>query len=139
MSAEQQLSRMDAFLQEEVRAWTAYMEERLRQAVQRKGVVASGTFLRSIAARAVNEGLQQARTELQFDTAGRFADMGAGRAYRLGVYQGRSREEVLKGRRGNKVYSRTAYGTLSTLMNNLANKYVEELPTLIQQAANDGR
>lgn len=137
--SEERLSRMDAFLQEEVVAWTAYMEERLKAAVARKGIVAEGAFLRSIAAKAANEGLQKAAVALTFDNAGRFADMGAGRAYRLGQYTGRNRSDVLKGRRGNKVYSRTAYGTLSTLMNNLANKYVEEVPDLIKNSITNGR
>lgn len=138
MSAER-LARMDAFVQAEVEQWTAYMAAQLRAGVARKGIVVSGEFLRTIAARAANEGLQKASVALSFDTAGRFADMGAGNAYRLGKYQGSAdRAELLKGRKGNKVYSRTAYGTLSTLMNNMANMYLERVPDLIKQTLTDG-
>ena len=137
--SQERLSQVDAFFEEQVVKWTPYMAERLRAGVRRKGIVVSGEFLNTIAARAVINGLQTAETLLKFDTAGRMADMGAGRAYKLGKYQGSAdRAELLKGRRGNKVYSRTAYGTLSTLMNNMANMYVERVPDLIKQTLTDG-
>ncbi|MBL8000400.1 MAG: hypothetical protein JNL05_00445 [Flavobacteriales bacterium] len=139
--SQEQLNRMDAFVQEEVDQWTVYLEQRLRAGVARRGIVVSGEYLRSIAASAARKGLQQAEAELRFATQGRFADMGAGWGYHKGQYilNAEQKREALKGRKGNKVYSKVAYGTLSTLMNNLANKYVEEIPELIQQAANDGR
>lgn len=137
--SQQRLERIDAFVQQEVEQWSRYLLQRMEAGVRRRGIVASGEFLRSLATTAARQGLQRAAVALSFAGHGRFADMGAGNMYHKGAYQGRSREEVLKGRRGNKVYSRTAYGTLSTLMNNLANKYVDEIPELLKQSMTDGQ
>ena len=128
----------DAFLGEEVEQWSTWMLDRLRNNV-RAGSNDSAEFLGSLAVRATREALQRYRVQLAFVRHGRFADMGAGRGYIKGQYIGTSqRGEMLKGRRGNKVNSRTAYGTLSTLMNNVANKYIRLAPELIKQTLTHG-
>lgn len=124
----------DAYLGEEVQEWSTWMLARLQQNV-RTGVNDNAEFLGSLAVRATREALQRYRVQLSFVRHGRFADMGAGRGYVKGQYVGTAgRGEALKGRKGNKVYSRTAYGTLGTLMNNVANKYIKLAPELLKQA-----
>lgn len=133
-----QVEHMDEFLQEEVRLWSEYMLERVRNAV-RTGGNDSGDWLQSLAVTAAKEGLQRAKVELSFRTHGRMADMGAGKGYRKGVYIGRdTRTELHRGRKGSKVYSRTAYGSLRTLMNNVANKYVQLVPELLKKEITNG-
>lgn len=139
MPSEEQLQRMDDFLQEEVRQWTEYLLSRMKVAAGK--TVVSEEYLRSLATSAAEEGLQKAKAELSFSEHGRFADMGAGRMYTKGVYHGdrdaRGRQHLI-GRKGNKNYSRTAYGTLNGLMEGVANKYLERTPELIKQALTDG-
>jgi hypothetical protein len=57
-------------------------------------------------------------------------DMGAGNGYRKGKFMGdEDRVAFLKGRKPSKWYSRLAWGSVyGTLVNNLANKYVAEVP-----------
>lgn len=140
MSDESHLQRIDDEVQRIVKEHAAYQRDRVEATVRAKGVVDTGTFADSIASAAVNEGLQKARIELSFDRAGRFADMGAGNMYKLGVYMGREeRTAHLKGRKGTPAYSKAAYGTLSTLMNLLANMYVPETLNLMKQPLQDER
>lgn len=128
----------DAFLGEEVEQWSSWMLQRLQQNV-RTGANDNAEFLGSLAVRATREALQRYRVQLSFVRHGRFADMGAGRGYSKGQYIGTAaRGEMLKGRKGNKVYSRTAYGTLSTLMHNVANKYIQLAPELIKETLTHG-
>lgn len=125
----------DRFLQEEIDHWTTFMLGRLQNNVRSAGVIDSAEFLASLAATAAKEGVMRYRTQLAFVRHGRFADGGYGRGYHKGVYVGTAaRGQRLKGRKGNKVYSRTAYGTLGTLMNNVANKYIELAPELLKSA-----
>lgn len=130
----------DRFLQEEIDQWLPFMVERLKGNVRGAGVIDSADFLASIAATAAREGVMRYRAQLSFVEHGRFADMGAGKGYEKGVYVGTAaRGQRLKGRKGNKVYSRTAYGTLGTLMNNVANKYIEIVPELLKQSLTNGQ
>jgi hypothetical protein len=123
----------DAFLKETTEKWTAFMLERLKANVRSEQVIDSAEFLESIAAKAAQQGLMRYQVELRYARQGRFADMGAGKGYIKGQFQGRlQRGQRLRGRKGNKVYSRTAYGTLSTLMNNVANQYIKLVPDLIK-------
>ena len=139
MPSEAELQRMDDFLQEEVRLWTEYLYGRMVNAAGK--TVVSEEYLRSIATRAAAEGLQQARAELSFSEHGRFADMGAGRMYTKGVYHGdrdARGQQMLIGRKGNKNYSRTAYGSLTGLMEAVANKYLSETPEIIKNSITHG-
>ncbi len=127
------------FLQEETRAHAAYLYEQLVQNLQQRGVVDTGTLVKSFIVRELGgSGLQEEINAL-FPTYGRFGDMGARRGWRKGQPTGRDgRTEALKAPKGHKVYSRTVWGSQNTLINNLANKFVEHARTNLKDTLTDG-
>lgn len=136
----QPLSEIDAFLAEETRRWTVFLRQQLVQNLQRRGVRVSGEWVDNVVANELGAGAGRDIAELLFPTHGRMQDMGAGNGYRLGQYVGkRTNATDLRGRKGSKIYSRTAYGTLNTLINNLANKFVQHTAEGLKHTLSDGR
>lgn len=132
--------RINAEAQRIAKEWGPSLRDTVERNVRAKGVVDEGSFADSIAQTTTDEGLLKARTELSFSTHGRMADMGAGNMYKLGQYMGREeRTDLLTGRKGNKAYSKAAYGRIGSLTNLLANMYVEEVPTGIKHILEDER
>lgn len=125
--------RQKAFIQAEVVAFAAYLLEQARARIMRKNIKVDETLLNSLAT-------QTAENELKliFSDHGRFHDMGAGRGYHKGKYMGaEERGLFLKGRKPSKWYSRMAWGAVyGTLVNNLANKYIAEVPKGLVQEFN---
>ena len=120
-----ELARID-FMNEEVRAHARYLQEQLTLNFRQAGIAVSGDTVRGFVCKAMGGTGGHAEIDTLFPLQGRMSDMGAGNAYQLGKYIGRNaRTELHKGRKGNKVYSRTAWGTQNTLINNLANKFIE--------------
>lgn len=134
------LAKLD-FMHEEVRKHAIYLREQLVNNFRRKGIVASGQTVNSFVCRALGGNGDRDEIQVLFPDQGRFSDMGAGRAYKLGQYVGRdARTEEHKGRKGHKQYSRTAFGTQSTLLNILANGFIEHTQRELKNTLNtDGR
>lgn len=112
---------IDQFTREELAEMAPLFAARFAQQLQRRGKVASGALLRSMASMAVGS------TEIQagFAKYGRFVDMGARGGWRKGVYTGKR----IPGERPRKAifYSRVKWGLYGQLVNNLSNKYVDAL------------
>lgn len=113
------VSRIDAFVAEEIQAMAPLFAERFARRLKTLGKVDTGELARSMASRAVNSREIQA----EFLQYGRFVDMGARRGWRKGVYEGTGRA----GTPPKKAifYSRTKYGLYGQLVSNLSNKYFE--------------
>jgi len=122
---------MDAFVAEELQAFAQYLLEQAKERLLRRNIVADRDLLNSLATQAAEKELR-----LWFADHGRMHDMGAGKGYEKGKFMGvEERGEILKGRTPSKWYSRMAWGSVyGTLVNNLANKYVQEVPGLITGA-----
>jgi|GEM_PF-3664246 hypothetical protein len=118
-------ARQKAFVQAELKDFAAYLLAQAKQQLLRKRIKVDETLLQSLA-------VESAETELKlwFQDHGRMHDMGAGRGYHKGKFMGSAERAVfLKGRKPSKWYSRLAWGSVyGTLVNNLANKYVAEVP-----------
>jgi len=101
--------------------------------------VASGTTVSSFVCRALGGDGSKDEINALFPDAGRFSDMGAGRGYMLGKYVGRdTRTELHKGRKGHKQYSKTAWGTQGTLINLLANGFIDHVRTNLKDTILNG-
>lgn len=126
---------MDAFVAEELAQWAPLLEARMKEQVSRRGIMASGALLRSMAAKA----MATKEVQLAFARHGRFHDMGAGRGWRKGVYVGTNRGETPKAPKPSKFYSRTKMGLYGQLVSNLSNKFVDTLATQAADQLPDGR
>lgn len=117
--------RQKAFVEEEIAAFAAYLLDQAKARILRRNIKVDETLLNSLA-------VETAATEMKllFSDHGRMHDMGAGRGYHKGKYMGaEERGLFLKGRKPSKWYSRLAWGAVyGTLVNNLANKYIAEVP-----------
>ncbi len=120
------LTQADAFIEEELRSFAAYLVERAKVQIIRRRLRMDDELLNSLAATAAREGLN-----LVYKPRGRYQDMGAGRGYHKGRYVGKVKDtRLLKGRKPRKWYSPTVYGAVyGTLVNNLSNKYIQALAT----------
>jgi hypothetical protein len=127
--------RMDAFVAQELAQWAPLLEQRMKEQVSRRRIVASGDLLRSLAAKAMGT----KEVQLAFAKHGRFHDMGAQGGWRKGVYMGQSRTDTPKKPKPSKFYSRTKMGLYGQLVSNLANKYVDTLATQAANQLPDGR
>ena len=122
---------MEAFVEAELGEFSTWLYEQARDRITGRNIMVDRDLLQSLAVHA-------ARNELQvwFADHGRMHDMGAGRGYHKGKFMGvEDRGEILKGRKPSKWYSRMMWGAIfGTLVNNLANKYIAEVPGRIKQA-----
>lgn len=116
------------FVQEELEAFSTYFLEQAKARILRRHIQVDDVLLNSLATEVLDEEFR-----LKFVDHGRFHDMGAGRGYHKGKFMGaEERGLYLKGRKASKWYSRLAWGAVyGTLVNNLANKYIKEAPTLL--------
>jgi hypothetical protein len=120
-----------AFINEELEWWTAYVQDRLKFALERRKIKVSEELMKSIDADVRNAAQEaQGAAALSFKTHGRFVDMGAGRGYRKGVPTSvavRERLQDKRGRRPKKWYSKVAYGTVNRLIERLLSRYQEHV------------
>lgn len=125
---------MRAFVAEELSEFATYLAQQARERIMGRNIVVDRDLLNSIATQTAENELK-----LWFQDHGRFHDMGAGRGYHKGKFTGvEERGDILKGRKPSKWYSRLAWGSVyGTLVNNIANKYVQEVPGLITGAFNE--
>lgn len=134
-----QLSEIDAFMAEEVKRWTEFLAPQVQQALTRAGHVFTGDLVQNVVARELGASNGKDIAELMFPTQGRMVDMGAGLGYRLGTYIGTRPNVPHPGHHGSKAYSRTAYGTLNTLISNLSNKFIAHTADGLKATLTDGR
>lgn len=117
------------FIEHELRAWAAMVDENLKTALSDKGIGISESLRRSLAYRILAAGSgHKGRYQLVFNEYGRFVDMGAGKPKGLQSEQNK-RAAIMRAsgqsRRPKKWYSRTVYGSLSSLINRLVKNYAE--------------
>lgn len=127
-----------AFINDELESWTPFLVERLRAQIRSRNIRESDELLHSVVAEVVNGN----ETDLSFLGYGRFHDGGYGPHFHKGQFMGNKDRRGLppiKGRKPSKFYSRTAWGSLTTLINNLQNRYVEGLSTGIKDILTDGK
>jgi len=124
---------IDAFIEAEVSAFGEYLLLLARDRVVARNINDSGELLKSLAVVTSGNTLQ-----MSFLDSGRMHDMGAGNGYHKGKFMGSAeRAKYLKGRKPSKWYSRLAWGAVyGTLANNIANKYVAEVPKMMVDAFN---
>ena len=122
---------MQAFVQEELEAFSTWLYQQARERIMRRNIVVDQTLLNSLSVHVATNELQ-----LWFADHGRMHDMGAGKGYSKGKFLGvEQRGEILKGRKSSKWYSRLAWGSVyGTLVNNLANKYIAKIPGIVYEA-----
>lgn len=118
-------AKVDQFTREEMAEMAPLFAARFGQELRKRGKVASGKLLASMASLAVGNNEIQAG----FLKYGRFVDMGATGGWRKGVYTG-TRAGGKKPRKAI-FYSRVKMGLYGQLVSNLSNKYVD---TLYEQA-----
>lgn len=126
----------DQFIAEEMRAWAPFLEARLRSQLRSRNIVESGDLVRSTVATAIGTHEVQAA----FLRYGRFHDMGAKPGWEKGQFVGRDhRGARQRPPKPSKYYSRTAWGAMTTLINNLQSRYVEAIPADIKRVITDGK
>lgn len=124
-----------SFVKSELQQWTPFLVARLRAQLVSRNISVSGPLLNSVVGQVVND----QEVDLSFLKYGRFHDMGARQGWHKGQFTGRNeRGERLRPPKPSKFYSRTAWGTLTTLINNLQNTYVARLQQDIHQTLTDG-
>lgn len=125
----------EAFITAELEEFRTYLVQQAKAAIVRRDIKVDEDLLQSVSADVLTTELL-----LKFMDHGRMHDMGAGNAYRKGVYVGnRTRTHLLKGRKPSKWYSRLAYGSVyGTLVNNLSNKYIAAVPGELKKAFEKG-
>lgn len=129
------LQNEEAIMQAELKKWAPFLVARLKSQLASRNISATGDLANSVAAYVANSH----QVDLRFLLYGRFSDMGARRGWHKGQFIGRSeRGERMRPPKGTKFYSRTAWGTLSTLINNIASSYVEQLSTDIKTSLENG-
>jgi hypothetical protein len=117
--------------------------ETMRQAAKRIGIDPSGDALSSLSYVAAKDG-NGAVANLSFKEYLRFVDMGVGRGHPLGgmasmkitlLSQKKSGSILVadRKRKPKKIYSKTAYGKLTWLENQLLYGFSEETKALLQQ------
>jgi hypothetical protein len=116
------------FINHELDAWANRVTDAVIRALKRERIGITQELRDSVKARA-----KQNIGELLFLQYGRFVDMGAGKGSRRGVESIASNRSMLTGRRPKKFYSKTAYGTLSSLIQALVSNYREHI---VYQAKN---
>jgi hypothetical protein len=112
--------KIDLFVQEELAEFAPLFAQRFSEQLRRKGKVASGELVNTMASRAIGNREIQA----EFLQYGRFVDMGARRGWRKGVYIGTGKPGKAPPKR-SVFYSRTKMGLFGQLVSNLSNKYVD--------------
>lgn len=120
-------------MEEELAAFASYLYEQARSRLIRRRIKVDDSLLNSLAVTTAKNEL-----EMWFQDHGRMHDMGAGNAYHKGKFVGvEQRGRILKGRKGSKWYGPLAWGSVyGTLVNNLANKYIAQVPALLVQEYN---
>jgi hypothetical protein len=116
------------FIHHELDAWADRVTNAVIRSLKREKIGITQELRNSIKSRA-----KQNIGELLFTEYGRFVDMGAGKGSRKGIESIASNRAVLTGRRPKKFYSKTAYGTLSSLIQALVSNYREHV---VYQAKN---
>ena len=118
------LQNEQAFIAQEIDKWTDTVVDLVLEALRKKKIGITSALEKSVRGQA-----RQNIGELVFKSYGRFRDMGAGRGYNKGVEKisENRRKLTRKGRPPEKFYSKAAYGTLSGLMRNLSNTYIEKI------------
>lgn len=122
--------RQRAFVQEELAEFATYLVQQARAQLTRRRIKVDDVLLGSLAAQTAENELK-----LLFADHGRYHDMGAGRGYHKGKFMGsEERGMFMKGRKPSKWYSPMVWGAVyGTLVNNLAHKYVAQVPGLLAQ------
>lgn len=118
------------FLRRESQEFAEFLEGLLTNEARRLKLQNSEDLLSSIRVLAMASGAEGAEILVRFATHGRFRDMGAGSGYHKGKPISDGERQALvrgKARKPAKWYSKTAYGSLNTLIGNLSNKYVEQV------------
>ena len=129
------LQNEQAIMQEELREWAPFLAARLRSQLASRNISMSGALAMSTIATVVASN----QVDLSFLRYGRFNDMGARRGGEKGQFTGRAqRGEKLRPPKPTKYYSRTAWGTLTTLINNIASSYVEQISSDIKHDLTNG-
>ena len=126
----------EAFIAEELQRWAPFLESRLKSQLRSRNIMESGDLVRSTVASAISS------TEVQasFLRYGRFHDMGAKPGWNKGQFVGREqRAERLRPPKPSKYYSRTAWGAMTTLINNLQSRYIEAIPADMKQTLTNGQ
>lgn len=120
-----------AFVGEELKKWAPFLVERLKSQLTSRNISVNGPLLHSVVADVADD----KQVDLSFLKYGRFHDMGAKRGWHKGQFVGhQQRGERLRPPKPSKFYSRTGWGTLTTLINNLQNTYVARLQEDIHQS-----
>lgn len=117
-----------AFVEGEIADFAVYLADLAKQRIVARRIVVDQDLLNSLSVQA-----SKSQFEVWFKDHGRMHDMGAGNGYQKGKFMGtEERGRVLKGRKPSYWYSRLMWGAVyGTLVNNLANKYVAEMPRLL--------
>lgn len=126
--------RMDAFVAEILREFSADILQGARERVAGRNIVEDRELLNSLATHAMPKAM-----ELLFAEHGRMHDMGAGKGYRKGQYIGDDMTRPHPGHKPSKWYSRFAYGmTYGRLVNDLSNRYLNEVAADLKKTLTDG-
>jgi hypothetical protein len=118
------------FIEHELREWAAMVDDNLRTQLSQKDIGITESMRRSLAYRILAaSGSHKGQYQLIFHEYGRFVDMGAGRNGK-GLQSERNKREAInratgKNRRPKKWYSKTFYGSLTSLINRLVRNYSE--------------
>ena len=112
------------FVRQELAEWAPFLEARLKSQLRTRNISVNGPLVQSVVADVPNWN----EADLRFLKEGRFHDMGARRGWHKGQFVGHAtRGERLRPPKPSKFYSRTAWGTLNTLITNLQNRYQQRL------------
>ncbi len=126
----------EAFIAEEMARWAPFLESRLRSQLRSRNIMESGDLIRSTVATAIANNEVQA----SFLRYGRFHDMGAKPGWQKGQFTGRDyRGARQRPPKPSKYYSRTAWGAMTTLINNLQSRYVEAIPADLKRTLTNGQ
>ncbi len=110
------------FINHELDAWADRVADAVIAGLKKNKIGITQELRDSVKARA-----RQNVGELLFKEYGRFVDMGAGKGSKRGIESISSNRAALTGRRPKKFYSKTAYGTLGSLINALLSNYQEHI------------
>lgn len=130
-----------AFVRQAIDQYNRRVSEELAKSIDRLNAKKTGDLQSSISTKTAEASSRhQGQAQVFFHEYGRMVDMGAGRnVSRKGRKSAKEKRELNKLRRPKKFYSRTAYGLLNPLINELQYGLTEEVIANIQAQFNHVR
>lgn len=124
------------FISESLNDWAGVVDERLKATLQRMGIGITDELYNSLLFQLIRATSgHDGRYMLSFNEYGRMVDMGTGKGGRgMAVESMKKNRKAWEGRKPKKFYSKTVYGALNRLIEQLVYGYQEATAETVKTA-----